>query len=633
LQDQLFEKDVPDLVAAMGYSIRTAVLKGRSNYLCLQRWLSLLRGDAFREEEATLLTKTLLWISQTSTGDRSELRLMPEEESAWLRVCSQAESCSPRTCPYHREGTCFVVRARRAAEASHIVIVNHALLISDVVASSRIIPDYDQLVVDEAHHLEEEATAQLSSSVGLRTFTQPLDALVGFAARQQIGSLHLALALLRGANVAERRLAQLMEQVDMANRGAIEAVRHVGDLFEAVRELLGARAARGELVPTCRLTPSARRESAWLVVEQTWAAARSALHTILRGIRPLIEDVEDAATAGHQEAAELLAELLRAVHELEEAMEATQAIVEKPSGDSVCWASELNGVVTLHLAPLDVAPHIRRWLLDPKTTVVFTSATLSTEGSFEYVRDRLGVDDAEELALGSPFDYRRAALLFVPTDLPEPTQPGYARPAAEAIADVAEAMGGRTLALFTSYAQLRTTRDMIRDRMERAEIVLMSQGIDGSRTRLLQRFKDTERALLLGTASFWEGVDVVGGALSALLIARLPFAVPTDPVFAARSEQFEDPFHQYTVPQAILRLKQGFGRLIRSKTDRGIVVILDRRIVTKTYGPAFLNSLPPCTLRVAPVATAGPAASDWVTMPITLDASTSPSTTPTVPGS
>ena len=200
----------------------------------------------------------------------------------------------------------------------------------------------------------------------------------------------------------------------------------------------------------------------------------------------------------------------------------------------------------------------------------------------------------------------------MPNDIPEPNQPGYARKCAEAIADVAETLGGRTLVLFTSYAQLRATHDLIRDRIDRAQISLMAQGVDGSRTRLLQRFKTSERALLLGTSSFWEGVDVVGEALSALVITRLPFAVPTDPIFAARSEQFDDPFRQYAVPQAILRFKQGFGRLIRSATDRGVVVVLDRRVLSKSYGSGFLNSLPACSVRMTSTSAVGQATREWL---------------------
>jgi DNA polymerase-3 subunit epsilon/ATP-dependent DNA helicase DinG len=253
--------------------------------------------------------------------------------------------------------------------------------------------------------------------------------------------------------------------------------------------------------------------------------------------------------------------------------------------------------------------------MDAKASVVLTSATLTTDDSFDYIRQRIGADDARELALGSPFDYSKAALLVLPTDVPEPNQTGYARRVAEAASEIAEALGGRTLVLLTSYAQLRATYEIMQQPMERAEIVLMAQGMHGSRSRLLTRFKATERAVLLGTASFWEGVDVVGDALSALVIARLPFAVPTDPVFAARSEAYEDPFRQYAVPQAILRFKQGFGRLIRSKTDRGIVAVLDRRILTRSYGKAFLNSLPACTVRTAPLSALGPMAKAWVKMP------------------
>jgi DNA polymerase-3 subunit epsilon/ATP-dependent DNA helicase DinG len=255
---------------------------------------------------------------------------------------------------------------------------------------------------------------------------------------------------------------------------------------------------------------------------------------------------------------------------------------------------------------------MQKWLLDAKSTVVMTSATLSTDGTFDYIRGRLGIRAARELILGSPFNYERAALLLVPGDLPEPNQPGYMKKAAETIGDIAEELGGRTLALFTSHSQLRATHELLRERMERADIVLMGQGIDGPRGRLLQRFRVADRALLLGTASFWEGVDVVGDALSALVIARLPFAVPTDPVFAARSEQFEDPFSQYAVPQAILRFKQGFGRLIRSAADRGVVAVLDRRVLSKSYGRTFLNSLPNCTVQVAAASSFGPIVHDWL---------------------
>jgi len=423
-----------------------------------------------------------------------------------------------------------------------------------------------------------------------------------------------AVALLHGAGLADRRVRQLNECLESIRHRAQDARGYTLQLFAAVQEVLDARAEPGDFSTSLRLTPNVRHDGTWAVAEQAWEDARLAIEDVRASVGPILEDLADAAAAGSEVMSDAHADLLAAVRQLETASERAQAIVARASSDTVSWITmgALASGPVLHLAPLDVANQLRMWLLDTKSTVVMTSATLSTEGSFDYIKQRLGAEDARELALGSPFDYATAALLFLPTDMPEPNQPGYTKRAAEAVADVAEALGGRTLALFTSSAQLRVTHEAIKQRMERANVVLMSQGIDGSRTRLLQRFKDTERALLLGTASFWEGVDVVGEALSALVIARLPFAVPTDPVFAARSEEFDEPFRQYAVPQAILRFKQGFGRLIRSKTDRGVVVVLDRRILSKSYGASFLGSLPACSMRRAPMAAVGDAVRDWL---------------------
>lgn len=649
LQDQLFEKDIPGVVRALEYAVRTAVLKGRTNYLCLQRWLALLREEHHTLPEATLLVKTLLWVGETRTGDRSELRLTPEEEIAWNRICSQAESCSPVTCPYHRAGVCFIARARRAAEASHVVVVNHALLLSDLATSNRVLPDYDHLVVDEAHHFEEEATEQLGFTISASAFLEPMAALCPGAGP---GGLDAAIAVLHSSGISPERRAELAARAARARSLTGQAGQDLDDFFMALRELIQSRVSGPQPDVPVRLTKTVRQDGLWQAAELRWANARRALEDLRAEAAPILEElaqIADGADPGQRSAsarrtgpgtadagevrellrapggaaAELYAQLVAAHLRIAESVARMDAIVSSMSSDSVCWVSlHGNGTShslllsgpppTLHLAPLDVAPHIRKWLLDEKATVIFTSATLTTAGSFDYIRRRLGATDAVELALGSPFDYQRVALVFLPTDVPEPNQPGYVRKCADTIADVAEALGGRTLALFTSHAQLRSTYEMIRERMDRAQLVLMGQGIDGSRSRLIERFKMTPRALLLGTASFWEGVDVVGDALSALIIARLPFAVPTDPIFAARSEEFDDPFGEYAVPQAVLRFKQGFGRLIRSQTDRGVAIVLDRRILTKRYGTAFLNSLPPCTVHRAPAAVAGMVARDWI---------------------
>jgi len=481
------------------------------------------------------------------------------------------------------------------------------------MTNSKVIPEYEHLIIDEAHHLEEEATAQLGFDVSTRSFQLALDGVVGGPGIVSVTAPG-AVALLRAGGLAERRVTELNEYVDVIRKRAQEARGLVLALFAAVQEVIEARADPGDLSPSLRLTANVRHEGPWSVAEEAWEEARLAIDEIRGAIGPILEDLADAAAAGSDVMSDAHADLLAAVRQLENASERTQAIVAQASPETVSWVrmGAVSSGPVLHLAPLDVAPQLRSWLLETKSTVVLTSATLSTDGSFDYIKQRLGAEDARELALGSPFDYGTAALLFLPTDMPEPNQPGYTKRAAEAIADIAEALGGRTLALFTSTAQLRVTHETIKQRMGRTHVVLMSQGIDGSRTRLLQRVKNTERALLLGTASFWEGVDVVGEGLSALVIARLPFAVPTDPVFAARSEEFDDPFRQYAVPQAVLRFKQGFGRLIRSKTDRGVVVVLDRRIISKSYGGSFLGSLPACSVRRARIEGVGDAVRDWL---------------------
>jgi DNA polymerase-3 subunit epsilon/ATP-dependent DNA helicase DinG len=271
-----------------------------------------------------------------------------------------------------------------------------------------------------------------------------------------------------------------------------------------------------------------------------------------------------------------------------------------------------DGRVSLHAAPLHVGERLERGLFATKRSVVLTSATLATAGSFAFVRERLGYRDARELQVPSPFDYERNVLLYLADDIPEPGSPGYQKRLNEALVDLCAATGGRALILFTSYSALQTTYRAVKAPLERAGVLVLGQRIDGNPRQLLDRFRANPKAVILGTSSFWEGVDVVGDALSVLVITKLPFAVPTDPVFAARSEQFADPFLGYAVPGAILRFKQGFGRLIRSAQDRGVCVVLDRRVLSKRYGRTFVDSLPPCSEVRGPVDVLGQLAADWL---------------------
>jgi len=274
------------------------------------------------------------------------------------------------------------------------------------------------------------------------------------------------------------------------------------------------------------------------------------------------------------------------------------SIIASPEIENIYWAS-LRGQSTLylHAAPLQVGQVLEKSLFSQKNCIVLTSATLSTEGNFDYVKGSLGLREADEMVIDAPFDYVASTMIYLPQDIPEPDKAGYQEGVGQSLVELCRATQGRTLALFTSHAALRTTYNAIQASLEEEGILILGQGIDGSPKQLLNSFKANPQSLLLGTAALWEGIDVVGRALSVLVIARLPFSVPTDPVFSARSELFDDPFNQYVIPQAALKFKQGFGRLIRSRHDRGVMVVLDRRLQTKPYGGVFLQSLPRCTVK------------------------------------
>ncbi len=612
LQDQLFELDLPLVAAALGPEtpLRAAVLKGRGNYLCLRRWQLLLQTDDLSIEDRTLLIKTLFWLPRTETGDRSELRLTPGEEDAWLRVSAVTEACTPTRCTYHRIGVCFLARARRIAEDAHIVITNHALLLSDLVTRSRVLPDYDVLILDEAHHLEDEATAQLGWRVGDRELTNRLDALWS-PAHGASGLVPQALAAITVAN-GMHLPEELAAELSAGENAVLQLGLSVRALFEAFERLLRETETRDDA--TLRVNGAIRAGTTWQEVETIWLDAQQHLQVLERTIATVLDHLRDVPPA-LERAKELIAELSGQVEYWRDARRRLTKAVQMPAPEALYWLSFTGRAraPVLNAAPLEVGSMLRERLFAQPHASVLVSATLAVDGDFDYMKDRLGLEDASGEALGSPFDYRRAALLYVPNDLPDPTQPGYQAQVERVIVDVATRLKGRTLVLFTSRAHLRATYQAVREPLLRQRITVLGQGLDeGSRTRLLAAFRRSPRVVLFGTSAFWEGIDVVGDALSCVIVARLPFSVPTDPVYAARAELFEEPFMEYAVPQAVLRLKQGFGRLIRSRGDRGAVVVLDRRLVTRYYGHVFLRSLPPALVKQGPLGRAAAEISGWL---------------------
>ncbi len=633
LQEQLLHKDIPILQRLLsesgladGAALRVALLKGRAHYLCPARLSQLRRAGPASVEEMRVLAKILVWLPTTQTGDGDELYLpTPVERALWARLSADNEACTAEACAAWGEGGCFLHRARKAAEAAHLLIVNHALLFADAATQNMVLPEHRYLIIDEAHHLEAAATKQLTVEIDRFSLLRLLQE-VGGAREPAGGGLIGALRTLgRGLPPALRQtLAGLARRLS----DAVEAARTGVDLLmdALTRFLEEAAPGSGEYARRILLTGAERSHPAWAAVEQAWAllaprwtAVQDALHALRAALTELLDH-------GFAEVEEPLGLANGLSHDFEKMRQALKAAIHKPSPDAIYWlegsAGEGNGSrISLCAAPLDVGSLVRRHLLEPKRCVIMTSATLRTvdrerpEPSFAHLKSRLGAWEMEELALDSPFDYRRNALLYLVTDMPEPGQAGYQRAVEQAVLEAAQALGGRTLVLFTAYAPMRRAARALAAPLAKAGIAIYEQGDGSSRRQLVERFRSAERAVLLGTRSLWEGVDIPGEALSCLVITKLPFEVPDEPVFAARSAQYPDPFLDYAVPEAVLRFRQGFGRLIRSRSDRGVVLILDRRIVSRTYGAWFLRALPPCTVHRGPLNDIGAMVKAWLETP------------------
>ncbi len=607
LQEQLMAKDLPDLRRWLPWDFEAVLLKGRTNYVSQRRWRRYLGERCQDEEELRFKLKVMVWLHQTETGDRSELRLHGREEVFWTQIASDPLDCVGVRCS---EEDCFVHRARAEAEKADLVVVNHALLLADARTDGGILPHFDHLVIDEAHHLEEAATQGLRREVD----GAGLVALVERVAAEQggRGTGLIAGMLLQPRLGQEPGVARTLEE---AAELALRARGRVLELFEAAGGWVrGQIADLGRRDENLRLTPALRAAPGWERVAGLGADAATALAALDARMRRAAGLAQE--WLGGEEPDPDIRELEIIRGRLAEAAALIHGALVEPDPNTVHWFTLLartDGVV-LRAAPLDVGSLLREQVYAERSSVVFTSASLAVGGSFDYFCSRAGLAAAEveTLALPSPFDYLRQALVCLPTDLPEPAAPEFEPLLAGVIADVARRIGGRTLVLFTSHQQLREVHAALRHRHDLDDVLILGQGLDGQRRQVLRAFVESAPALLLGTASFWEGIDIPGDRLSCVIVVRLPFPVPTEPVFAARAEQVRDPFAGYALPMAALRLKQGFGRLIRRGTDRGAVVILDGRILRRDYGRAFLEALPPASRFLGPAAQVGRRVERWL---------------------
>ena len=603
LQDQLINKDIPDLRLALGADVRAVIMKGRANYLCPRRFQNLLRRGPENSDEMRVLGKIMVWLLNTQTGDRSEINLNgPIEREIWGRISAEDEGCTTETCIKRTGGICPFYRMRQTAQSAHILIVNHALLLADVATANRVLPEYDYLVVDEAHHMEDATTNALGFNTGQQALERSLHELGG----PKTGALGRLLDVLHNA-ISPDDYAAFSNLVSQASDLAFHFDNLSQRFFAALDQFLFEQREGnpiGNYSQQERILPATRTQPAWMNVETTWEEAEKplgvlieVLGNILQGIGEFIELLEESA----EEVAGSINSLYRRFSEIALNI---NGLVFEPNVNTIYWVEvNSNGKrLALNTAPLHIGPLMQKHLWHEKSAIIMTSATLTAAGEFDYLRGRLYAEDAYELALGSPFDFETSALLYLVNDIPEPgDRHGHQQAIEQGVLHLAQATGGRALVLFTSYDQLKRTSQAIGSLLARSDIRVYEQGEGASAHALLENFRSDQRAVLLGTRAFWEGVDLPGETLQVVVIAKLPFDVPSDPIVAARSETFEDPFNQYSLPEAILRFRQGFGRLIRSQTDRGVVAILDKRVMSKRYGKLFLESLPTCTTRVGAI--------------------------------
>lgn len=565
LQEQIYFKDIPALREALGVTFTATYMKGRANYLCLHRLDQLRASPAAPHDFVSMMDE---WIRTTETGDRAELHDLPEDSSTWHDVSATSETCLGSDCPQYQE--CYVTRMRQRAAESDLVIVNHHLLCADASVRQstygEVIPECHVAVLDEAHQLEDVATQYFGISVS----NYRVDELARDAERA------LNLGGIADPDAKVRRLVRLVDD-------------HARTFFAGLALARQTRGRMGE--ERLRIGPD------WFgdVLDDGLGlvSALDGLESAMAQLDPMSPGLPRASGDGggrDSPGNEDQATVARRAGELRDQIR----FLLEAANPSFVYFLELRGRgVFLRAAPIDVSGIIRDLLIDRMKATVLTSATLTVEGSFDYVRGRLGVEHATDIRVPSEFDFAQQAILYLPRRMPPPKSPEFGEAVAREVFDLLGRSRGRAFVLFTSYAMLRTVRDIVERDLP---FPLIVQGT-APRSVLLSQFRSTPHAVLFATSSFWQGVDVAGEQLSCVIIDKLPFASPGDPITAARIEAIAadggDAFQDYQVPLAILALLQGLGRLIRHRGDRGVLAVLDPRLRTMGYGRRFLDSFPP----------------------------------------
>jgi ATP-dependent DNA helicase DinG len=583
LQEQIYFKDIPALREALGIAFTATYMKGRANYLCVHK-LDQLTDGAGPAAHDVFLPIIREWSGRTDTGDRAELQDLPEDLAFWQEVSATAETCLGTDCP--RYDDCFVTRMRQRAAASDVVIVNHHLLCADAAvrqsAFGEVIPAFNRAIIDEAHQLEDVATQYFGFNVStyrLEELARDVERLVATGGIED--------------RSAKDEIAKAVERLRDHARAFFTELAFAHRRDGRVKNEERVRATRESLGQTS--DAAASLTGALDIVESTLA--------LLRPVRTKADTAgEDRALGGgrlpgdrddgekYQEDAATLA---RRAGQLRDDLR----FLLRGDDDSYVYFVEFRGRGTfLRASPIDVSTIVHDLLLDRMHATVLTSATLTVDGRFDYIRTRLGVGAAAEIRLASEFDFRQQAILYLPPKMPDPRSENFAVAASREVIEILKRTRGRAFVLFTSYATMRSVQAMAEMALD---YPIFAQG-SAPRSQLLNQFRATPHAVLFATSSFWQGVDVVGEALSCVIVDKIPFASPGDPITAARIEQIRarggDPFGEYQVPLAILALQQGLGRLIRHRRDRGVLAVLDPRLRTMGYGRRFVASLPPAPI-------------------------------------
>lgn len=604
LQEQLLEKDIPMLSRLLGREVKAAVLKGRSNYLCarLYRYYS----QQIPENLRYFLMRVAVWRSTTKSGDGAELTLSSYDRSKWNRICASKENCAA-FCPFARKNSCYVQRARLKAGDADLLVLNHSLLVANAAIDKGFLPPLPYLIIDEAQHLEHAAEDQLSARVDIYEILNALSRLK----RRERGKAAGALALISklGAEQENPTTAQLIDdQVGMLDLCIEECIAAAEKFFALMGSLVGEQLSPSTFYPAkIRLTQAHQSHPDWPLLMQLNDELQGCMRKLSSYGFRLLDLVLGSANDNEDD------QFTRppGCDELQGASSSLRdlaGILAACFGEDenyVSWVefSEAGKRPSVNTAPLEIDRLLNDCLYRDTEAMVFTSATIAAGKDFSYFKSRLGLnllpEQPRELILSSPFHYREQVLFTIVNDLPDWTKCNEAE-ACQRIADclifLLSASAGRAIVLFTSHYQLKSVYRLISAPLKQQGVTVLAHGISGNPSLLLQRLKQEERCCILGANSFWEGVDVIGDALSLIVVVRLPFWPPNTPLAASRMERLEragrSSFRDFSMPQALIRFKQGFGRLIRSDEDQGVFCVLDKRIIEKTYGRSFINSLP-----------------------------------------